>query len=283
MTTTAAVDAATPPSGLDQSTTPRQLGHTVHRTAGTPRALLCAVHGMGMTGAYFFTHTDAEATLVAVAIDAGFAVLVPDRPGYGSSADVPTVPMAEQARAVEQLIKTRRADLGVDLPVVLMGHSLGGRVALEVAAAGRVPVAGLEIAAAGYRVRTGVVPERAGGRREAWGPPACYPPGTFALARGAVAEVPAGEVVADAGWSARFLAAAARVRCPVRFAWAVHDRWWRHDESEAAAVTSAFPLAPWVTTSTLLEAGHNLHLGVHARRYNELTVDFMSRCLEEAP
>jgi pimeloyl-ACP methyl ester carboxylesterase len=234
-----------------------------------------------MTGRYFLTHADVEATLAAVAVDAGFTVLVPDRPGYGASADVPSAPMAEQARAVERLIEERRADLGEDLPVVLVGHSLGGRIALEVAAAGRVPVAGLEIAAAGYRVRTGIVPERARGRREAWGPPAGYPPGTFALARVAVAEVPAGEVVADAGWGRGFEAAAARVRCPVRFAWAAHDRWWRHDEAEAAAVTGAFPLAPWVTTSILLEAGHNLHLGVHARRYNELTVDFMSRCLEQ--
>ncbi len=281
--TTAALDVATAPSGLDRSTAPGQLGYALHRTVATPRALLCAVHGMGLTGSYFCTHADAEATLAAVATDAGFAVLVPDRPGYGASADIPTVAMAEQARAVERLIEARRADFGEDLPVVLMGHSLGGRVVLEVAAAGRIPVAGLEIAAAGFRVRTGVDPERAGGRGEAWGPPACYPPGTFALARGAVADVPAGEVVADAGWSARFLEAGARVRCPVRFAWAVHDRWWRHDESEAAAVTGAFPLAPWVTTSTLLDAGHNLHLGVHARRCNELTVDFAGRCLGEIP
>lgn len=269
------------PVTQDRPARPGLLGHSLTLPPGRPRALLCAVHGMGMTRAYFSTHADLTATLTVAAAGAGLAVLAPDRPGYGASAHLASAPLAEQAQAVEYLLETCRAELGGAVPVVLVGHSLGGGVALEVAARGRVVLAGLEVVASGYRLRDGVDPERSGSRAEAWGPPSCYPPGTFALAREAVAEVPPGEVVADARWSARFLTAAARVRCPVRVAWPVNDRWWRRDADEAEAVMTAFPLAPWVTITTLLRAGHNMHLGVHASHHHELTFEFISRCLEE--
>jgi len=70
--------------------------------------------------------------------DAGYRVLAPDLPGFGRSDTQPEATMADYAIALEHLIR----DQDLDRPV-LIGHSMGGYAALEVAHRQEVDLSGL--------------------------------------------------------------------------------------------------------------------------------------------
>src|ERR1700712_4655452 len=90
---------------------------------GRPPLLL--LHGIGTT------HDDFD-TLTRV-LAAEFLVLAPDLPGHGRS---PALPVAPTVAAIAKAIEGDLNSLGFDR-VHVLGNSLGGRVALELAARGR--------------------------------------------------------------------------------------------------------------------------------------------------
>lgn len=72
------------------------------------------------------------------AVPQGHLYLAPDRPGYGESGDMPVSDLQMQADALKPLLGTQAHD-----PVVLVGYSYGGPVALRLAADHPDRVAGL--------------------------------------------------------------------------------------------------------------------------------------------
>ncbi len=70
--------------------------------------------------------------------DAGYRVLAPDLPGFGRSATLPGATLADYAGILEHLI--REQDL---VRPVIIGHSMGGYVALEIAHRQQVVLSGL--------------------------------------------------------------------------------------------------------------------------------------------
>lgn len=78
---------------------------------------------------------------VARHLGAGFAVLSPDRPGYGSSA-MPSVSMHENVDVLEALLDERG-----DAPAIVVGHSFGGGIAVLLAQRRPDLVSGLVLAA----------------------------------------------------------------------------------------------------------------------------------------
>lgn len=99
---------------------------TVHKGDGPPRLL--ALHGWRRTS------SDFDKTLAA--LPAGALAL--DLPGFGASPEPPTVWGTEDyAKAVSAVLP----ELGT--PVVILGHSFGGRVAVRLAATRPDDVAGL--------------------------------------------------------------------------------------------------------------------------------------------
>lgn len=100
--------------------------------AGRP-PLLAALHGGGYTGRYF----DLDgASLLDVGVGLGYSVATIDRPGYGASG--PAVlgedTFKRQAELLGLAIAHIAAFLGAD-EVILVGHSIGGMIVLEIAAA----------------------------------------------------------------------------------------------------------------------------------------------------
>ncbi len=86
------------------------------RTGGEGEPAVLLLHGLGATGAVWAHLTE----LV------GRRVLVPDLPGHGKSAPLPHYSFATIAAAVARVLP--------EGPLVIAGHSLGGVIALELAA-----------------------------------------------------------------------------------------------------------------------------------------------------
>src|SRR6266536_2870685 len=86
------------------------------RTGGEGEPAVLLLHGLGATGAVW-------AHLTGLV---GRRVLVPDLPGHGKSAPLPHYSFATIAAAVARVLP--------EGPLVIAGHSLGGVIALELAA-----------------------------------------------------------------------------------------------------------------------------------------------------
>lgn len=113
---------------------------------GVPPAVV-ALHGWGRS------HTDFTTVLGAAAPGGALAALGLDLPGFGAS---PPPPVAWGSEAyADVVVRILEGPGGPAGPVVLVGHSLGGRVAVRVAAARPDLVSGLVLSGAPVGPRTG--------------------------------------------------------------------------------------------------------------------------------
>ncbi|MFG3250338.1 alpha/beta fold hydrolase [Streptomyces sp. NPDC048187] len=263
------------------------LGEPSHEPS---RALVVALHGGGMSARYFDGQAHPDVSLLTLGPRLGYTVLALDRPGYGPRARhradglTVTEQVAPVAAAVEEFT-ARRPGLGGTL---LLGHSLGGKLALALAAY-RPPATLLGVEVSGVGHRLAVPPERAGQRaggsqrRLNWGPLELYPPGTFRASESVVAPMPRREADSVGEWTAGLCAdVLPRVRVPVRFTFAEHEAWWRHGPDDVADLADALPAAPRVVVDRLPRAGHNVSLGRAARAYHLQVLAFLEECREAA-
>lgn len=102
------------------------------RPSGASAPLLACIPGGGCGGRYF------EAASLSTAEHAhacGFNVLLVDRPGYGASEPVAgDRPIADSTPRIRSLLRATLSAPGVGRDLVLIGHSIGGAVALMLAA-----------------------------------------------------------------------------------------------------------------------------------------------------
>jgi 3-oxoadipate enol-lactonase len=108
-------------------------------SAGTGSVTVLLLHGVG-GGRRLWMGDEGSDTLSALA-QAGFHAVCADLPGYGDSPLCLPLSMATMARAVHELIDALAAP-----KTVVVGHSMGGMVALELAATAPQAVAGLVLA-----------------------------------------------------------------------------------------------------------------------------------------
>lgn len=240
----------------ETSTTP--VASTSRGKAGPPIVLL---HGQGAAGVVW------EATVEELSRrDPGRRVITVDLPGHGRSSRLPRYTPGSYAAAVATV-------LPADEPVVLVGHSLGGLVALALAT-GLFGVSVSEVVSLSMKVRWTPEEER---RRSlaAQAPPKNYPDresaraafgrraGLGNLADPAVLDV--GIAAADGGYAlahdpatgalppypAEAIAALARqVDCPLRLGCGTDD--------PMVALVDLRELGPAV--ATIDGAGHNVHV-----------------------
>ncbi|MEU6143271.1 alpha/beta fold hydrolase [Streptomyces sp. NPDC047081] len=244
-----------------------------------PRATVVALHGAGMSSAYFDGPAHPETSLLTLGAELGFAVVAVDRPGYGASAG--QLPygqgVVEQAATLAEALHGLADHGETGAGIFLVAHSFGSKPALRMAADGTVPgLLGLDVSGCGaeYVVPPTVPVTRAGSWKLNWGPLRLYPPGTFQAGLGVVAPVPPHELDAAARWPDVFAALAGRVRVPVRFTFAEHEAWWRRDSSALARLRGRLGAAPRVLIDHQPDAGHNISLGWTARAYHLRALGF---------
>nr|WP_329939995.1 alpha/beta fold hydrolase [Streptomyces sp. BE308] len=263
------------------------------RTAD-PRAVVVALHGGGMRAGYFHGQADPATSLLSLAADCGYAALALDRPGYGRSArEAPDgVGLAGQADRLRAALAAYGREHPTGAGFFLVGHSLGGKVALATAAGwggdglpGTEGLLGVDVS--GVSDRWAVAPTRVTGtdgrQRHAlhWGPPSLYPPDTFRLARPLIAPMPTIEATEAVEWPATYAGLAPSVRVPVRLTFAEHERWWHIDPPTLEAMAARLG-SPLVRTEHLADAGHNISLGLTARSYHLRVLAFLEECLARA-
>ena len=105
-----------------------------------------AIHGAG-DGSFLWR--DVATRLSGAGPCGGFCVIAIDLPGHGGSPGPALDSVSAIADFVSAVLEAARFPR-----VVLLGHSMGGAVAIELAVLGRTPLAGLALVATGARLRT---------------------------------------------------------------------------------------------------------------------------------
>ncbi|BCI54306.1 thioesterase [Mycolicibacterium litorale] len=261
------------------------------RSDGDPRAVVVALHGGASTASYFDCPGHPRLSLLRVGAQLGFTVIALDRPGYGSSAPYPEALDRPEQRvalaygAVDAMLGQRSTGAGV----FVVGHSNGCELALRMAADDRgIGLLGLELAGTGLRYQDAALeilrdagPTRRppGLRQLLWEPAELYPRAVLSGITNSSTGAPY-EAAMVADWPQRdFPALAGRVRIPVRFSHAEHERVWCSDPEALARIAGIFTAAARFVTAEQSDAGHNLSLGVTAAAYHLKVLSFVEECV----
>jgi pimeloyl-ACP methyl ester carboxylesterase len=123
-------------------------GTLIHPARVARAELLVCIHGGGCNSNYF----DLSGCSMAQAAAArGYAVLLVDRPGYGGNpALAGTHPIAQSAPVIRRFIDQGRAHVPEASGLAIVGHSIGGAIALHLASrCGDWPLRGLAVSGIG--------------------------------------------------------------------------------------------------------------------------------------
>ena len=254
----------------------------------TPRALIVALHGHGMTARYFAGPADPELSFLEVAAALGFLVWAPDRIGYGASAgaDPALFAMFRQADILNAAIARFAEDHAVGAGCFLLGHSFGLKLALAMAASQRGPAfLGIDGSGSGlmYTFEPGVTrPEsQPGDVNPSWGPRHLYPSSTFVRGVLPVAPSAAAPMQEAARWPDDLCRFGDRVRLPVRFTFADHERLWVVGEEHFAALRAVLVRSSRVDIAIQRGAGHNISLSKAGRAYHLKALAFAEECITD--
>jgi pimeloyl-ACP methyl ester carboxylesterase len=261
--------------------------------APEPRAVIVAFHGGASTAAYFDCPGHPRLSLLRAGASLGYTVIALDRPGYGASAPYPDAMQRPEQRvalaygAVEKILGSNPSGTGL----FLLAHSAGCELAVRMTAdetAEHAGILGLELAGTGLQyadaandiLKTATATQRPAGLRDLlWQPAHLYPAevlsGITNSSTGALYEA---TMVKD--WPRQdFPALAARVRVPVQFSVAEHERVWKCDPTALTEIAAMFTASPRFVINEQVGAGHNLSLSVSAAAYHLKVLSFVEDCV----
>ncbi|NEA40540.1 alpha/beta hydrolase family protein [Streptomyces sp. SID11385] len=262
---------------------------------GGPKPLIVALHGGTYTADYFSVEGGSAGSFLDVAAAHGHVVFAFDRPGYGGSAVFPPAEntFTRHAEVLTSAVEAVAEQEGAT-QVLLVGHSIGGMIALMIAArAPRLPLVGVSATGMGA-----VIPP--GGAAEAlaelpadatvdlpydqrdqvmFGPAGTFREEAVRQAHGSYAPTPAMELIQAPAWPREHLGAVApEVRVPVQNVLAEYDALWDSAPENVARFASLFTAAPFVDASVARGTGHCLdhHLLGYALHLRQLA--FAEEC-----
>lgn len=261
--------------------------------AEDPKAVIVAFHGGASTAAYFDCPGYPDLSLLRTGAAQGYTMVALDRPGYGSSAPYPDAMAHPEQRvaltygAIDKMLGTTPRGAGL----VLLGHSAGCELAVRMATedrAERANLIGLELAGTGVEyhpasaeiLKTATATQRPTGLRDIlWQPAELYPEdvlsGMTNSSGGALYEV---EMTKS--WPRQdFPELASRVRVPVQFTVAEHERVWRSDAEALAQIAALFSSSSRFVINEEAGTGHNLSLSLRAAEYHTRVLSFVGECI----
>jgi pimeloyl-ACP methyl ester carboxylesterase len=238
--------------------------------------LLVALHGGLYTGRYFDVPGSAAGSFADIANRNGFDLITIDRPGYGDSdlLDEAENTFARQAELLDGAIGYLLASYPDAAGVILVGHSIGGMIGLEIAA--RHPdwnLLGISATGMGARIPAqgaaeelgtlplqGIVDVPIPEREKLWyGPEDSYTASAVEAARRSYAPAPMVELAAAPMWAAtRLDPVAAAVEVPVHHALAEFDALWDSSADARELFLSKFCDNPRVESEIVPGVGHCL-------------------------
>ena len=263
--------------------------------AGGPRPLVIALHGGTYNSGYFDVP---DHSLLERAGRNGVPAIAIDRHGYGRTPTVADMSILGQAASLrEDLAAVWDDHRGDAVGVVLIAHSIGAAIALGVASdPGRLPLIG--IAVSGIGVRT------PGTHADMWNAlpdlPAVEMPGPikdqlmFGPEGSFASVMPAASHVADApvpkaelidivgGWQQQAAEVCARIKAPVHYRQAEHDRLWVVDQGEIDAFAARFTAAPRVDAAMVPDTGHCMDFHTIGAALQLQQLGFALQCAVEA-
>jgi pimeloyl-ACP methyl ester carboxylesterase len=261
--------------------------------AEDPKAVVVAFHGGASTAAYFDCPGHPELSLLRTGADQGYTMVALDRPGYGASAPYPDAMAHPEQRvalvyaAIDKILGGNPRGAGL----FLLGHSAGCELAVRLAADERAEAAdviGLELAGTGVQyhpataeiLQTATATGRPTGLRDVlWQPTQLYPDDVLSGMTNSVTGA-LYEVEMTKSWPRQdFPALAARVRVPVQFTVAEHERVWRSDPETLAQIGAMFTSSSGFVVNEQADTGHNLSLSVSAAAYHAKVLSFIAECV----
>jgi pimeloyl-ACP methyl ester carboxylesterase len=261
-----------------------------------PKATVVAIPGGGYTSAYWDHPKYPEASLLNLGAHLGYRVVAVDRPGYGvSSTQRPNgVALAEQVQWLMRVIQDlgERDDSGAG--IFLIGHSMGGILALLIASTGLLPRSlGLDVSGVPYRFSTRLTDAVSNAiDAVAKAPSDLSPAGMFygplptydasLLTRDgdvSAAPCPLIELQESQLWPTRFDSVVSQVRVPVQFTLGEYETVTRCDASALHEITALFTASPRVLTYQQPGAGHNVSLHHVGRAYHLRAFAFFDEIL----
>jgi pimeloyl-ACP methyl ester carboxylesterase len=245
------------------------------------RGLIIAFHGGTYDCAYYDGGPDSLLTLGALL---GYLVVALDRPGYGAtaSAEPSDLSFDAQTRILSAAVKSLVKEYADGGRAVLAGHSIGGMLALRVAAEESASlIAGVEVSGLGQRWQPGLlemwsslisdapsvtIPAEPHGQ-VMLGPAGSYAAGTQERNAALIRPMSMPELIDVCAWADALPAVAAQVSVPVSVTLAEHDHIWQADPDARAAVAAHFTASPSARIELFPSAGHSIELHRNARAY----------------
>jgi pimeloyl-ACP methyl ester carboxylesterase len=271
-----------------------------HSLTGSPgKPLLVLVPGGTYDSGYFDSPGH---SMVEAAAAAGFNVVAFDRPNYGGSGTLPAerTTFAENARILADGITQVLAGLPKGPGVVIIGHSIGGAIGMDIAAgnAGEAwPLLGIALSGVCERspdpvvavmqsVPAGQMVEMPAEQRRMfmYGPDGTFDPALLARPVNGEAPAPAAELLEIvSGWLDDFPRLLTQVRVPVHYTLAEFDQLWITDQSRVESFVGRLTSSPLVQAERLPGVGHNIDHHYAGATFQAGQLAFAARCADLSP
>jgi pimeloyl-ACP methyl ester carboxylesterase len=260
--------------------------------------LLICLPGGSYTAEYFDVP---GLSMMQTAAAAGFDVIALDRPNYGASDELSReqTTFARNAEVLDDAVAQLWAQHGGTYPgVVVIGHSIGGAIAVHIAAmpTHEWPLLGISVSAvnelspehvvdAWRSIPVGIPVEFSNEQRRTF----MYGPGgsfdTDAIERASIAASPMPleellEIVG--GWLYDVQRLGSEVRVPVQYALPEFDQLWVVSQERVDAFAGRFSAAPLIDATLARGVGHSLDHHSAAGTWHERQLAFAQECVQIA-
>lgn len=264
---------------------------------GPPHALIIALHGGTYSSRYYDLTGSERSSALSNFAALGYRTVAVDRPGYGSTTGAAPAgcDLDAQAETIGEAVDLIHAQHGSDLPVFLIGHSIGGMIALLVAARGvEAPLIGVMASGLGVVWQPGIhemwsslvsdadtvtVPNEARDQLMFAGPVA------DAVQKDAGTDLhplPVEELRGATTWHERMAAVGPAIGVPVLHVLPEHDGIWCSDDAAQRAAAKALSGARSATVRVQRHAGHSLDAHLAGWSHHLETASFLEACRLDA-